>query len=64
MSIKKKLLNTLLWVLILVILSAYAKKGQNTYTLPAEWEQQESIWLQWPHDNTYMGYLRSVREKF
>lgn len=51
-----------IYVIILTSLlfsAAWAKKKIAPYTMPAEWEPQESIWLQWPHDETYLGYLNA-----
>ena len=30
------------------------------FRMPAEWEKQKGIWLQWPHENTARGYQRKL----
>jgi agmatine/peptidylarginine deiminase len=29
--------------------------AQSGFTMPAEWEEHEGTWLQWPHDGSHDG---------
>ena len=34
--------------------------GTTTFRMPAEWEKQKGVWLQWPHENEVHGYQRKL----
>ncbi len=57
-TVKKIRTSKLCLVLTLIITVTCGLYGQHKYRLPAEWEPQESVWLQWPHNKTYFNYLK------
>lgn len=32
----------------------------NEFRMPAEWEKQKGVWLQWPHEDRNYGYQRKL----
>ena len=37
----------------------------NELRWPAEWEQQEAVWLSWPHrDDLWQGGLQELHERY
>ena len=34
------------------------------YTMPAEWEPHEAVWLSWPHDPISFPFLPEAEEEY
>ena len=40
-----------------MINTAFMSPKEQNYSMPAEWEEHECCWMQWPHDNQdFDGY--------
>ncbi len=57
-NIFNRIKNSYVPFIVFVLFSSFLHLHANSYTIPAEWDEQESVWLQWPHNQTYGNYLK------
>lgn len=46
------------------LLNLNQKEKKMRRRIPAEWEEQKSVWLAWPHDNLCRGYLAKLNQMY